>query len=127
MNRLRLRNSRQLACHAGTTLEWLIATRNRRTSRKGLHHTAQDLSSLSQVIPLPETSIPRRPVFSPDRGRAQPCARLIVRVGLSAAGLTSITFAPVPRSISSMDNEEPAQRSQIDPNATHRAIDRADP
>jgi hypothetical protein len=25
-------NYRQLACHAGTTLEWLVATRNRRTS-----------------------------------------------------------------------------------------------
>jgi hypothetical protein len=34
MNRLRFRNFRQLACHAGTTLEWLIATRNRRTRRK---------------------------------------------------------------------------------------------
>src|SRR4030095_1357310 len=68
-------NYRQLACHAGTTWEWAHSTRNGRPSRKPLHHTAQDPSSLSQVIPLPETSLPRRTVFSPDRRRARPCSR----------------------------------------------------
>ena len=38
----------------GDDAEWLIATRNRRRSRKDLHHTGQDLSSLSQVISTSE-------------------------------------------------------------------------
>jgi len=63
MNSLRFRNDRQLACHAGTTLEWLIATRNRRTSRKrSSPHRARPFI-LSQLIPPPETSIPWRPVL----------------------------------------------------------------